>query len=103
MEITFQAQLNEIEDIIKEIQEIDGIDSAICIEKYPVPPSIMDRNPNYQIELFEIIINIGLSIASEELFKLTKEKIKEYFKNKKIEKIQIKGKNNSKRQTKNKK
>ncbi|MBL7818605.1 MAG: hypothetical protein JNL70_26635 [Saprospiraceae bacterium] len=90
MKIFFHVQWNKIEDIIDEIRKIEGVEEVTSIEKTPVSQSFLDRKPNYQIEIYEVIINIALSILSEEAYKIVKERISEYLKKKKeLEKIQI--------------
>ncbi|UFH54786.1 hypothetical protein [Spirosoma sp. KNUC1025] len=84
MKVQFQAPWNKIEEIVDELQSLDLNTRIVISDKSPVKPSILDRKPLNQIELYEVVISALFSKVTEEAYKYTKEKIVRYLEDKKI-------------------
>jgi hypothetical protein len=84
IEIKFKVQWDQIDSILVELQQLEGVEKVECIEKKFLENDILSRRPNNQIEILEVVINIVLAIASEEAYKYVKDRIGDYFSNRKI-------------------
>ena len=90
--IEFQCPLDEVQLILKEISSVKYIDTANIKEKRMVQPGFLNRKPQNQIEIVELIVEIIISIGATEAYQMAKEQIKELLREKKIE---IKSENKS--------
>jgi len=84
IEIKFRIQWDQIDSILVELQQLEGVEQVECVEKKFLENDMLSRRPNNQIELCEVVINIVLAIASEEAYKYIKDRIGDYFSGKKI-------------------
>lgn len=84
MELHIQIPFNEIDAIIADIGSMENIEVAILKEKNTVPVSVLDRGSNNQFEIWDTIITIILTQATKEMFELSKNRITEYLKKRKI-------------------
>ena len=84
MKLALEIPWDKIEDIIKSLEKIENIEKVIIEEKNVAEKGILDRKAKNQLELFDIVINIVLSKASEEVYQFTKTKVIKYLKKRNI-------------------
>lgn len=89
MKIEFQIQNNNLDEIIQEIQKIENVQKVVFLRKETVSPNILDRNPNYQSEFVEVILNIIVPILAEDVYKLLKEEVSKYLKGRNAKNVAI--------------
>ena len=84
MKLVIEVPWDKINNVASDIEQIENVTSVNIQEKNIITGNILDRKPNNQIELFEIILSIVLSITSEEVYSHTKKKILKYLADKKL-------------------
>lgn len=82
--IQFQAPWDKIEEIVHNVESMTSNAKVVLSEKTPIKSSMLSRNPLNQIELYEVVLSVFFTKATEEVYKYTKDKIIKYFEEKNI-------------------
>lgn len=84
MKLEFQISAIDIGKILEELKSIENVEHATLEKKSAIQPNILDRKPNNQIEIIEVIVSIVITKISEEVYTFTKNEVLKYFKGKNI-------------------
>lgn len=84
MKVTIEIPWGSTDDIINEIGQIENVSEAKEIDRKDIKGNILERKPNNQIEIIEVIISIIISTATKETYEFTKKKILDHLNKKKV-------------------
>lgn len=84
MNLTIEVPWDIPDLVIKEIEQIENVTEVKEISRNSVKANILERKPNNQIEIIELVIKIVVSAVAKETYEFTKKKILDHLNKKKI-------------------